>query len=377
LDGSGRAHASYYDLTQAAVKYAAQLDGAWTAQVVDRAGNVGGETALALDAAGYPHISYHDIRNGALKYARWDGAAWLTETAVAGAGAGLSPDLALDRAGLPHISYYDPASGDLKYARRMAAGWQVQVVEHIGDGGVSSALALDPGDRPLIVFHHVASGSLRLAWWTGKGWFRQEVDRIGSLFPSYVSLALGADGTPQIAYYDVDAGDLKYANGRYPMPMVDWQITTVDSAGDVGGYNSLARSEAGWPGISYVDWTNSTLKYAALGSTGWDIRAVAGIGATGHNSLALDRRGVAHIAFYDEQAADLVLVVQSRDGAGPAGWVTETVDSAGDVGAYASLALDAAGRAWISYYDATTGDLKCAEGEPEMRFVYLPMIKGR
>ena len=170
----------------------------------------------------------------------------------------------------PHISYYDPANGDLKYAHRTAAGWEVQVVDQPGDVGMSSALALDVEDRPVIAYHDATAGILKYAWWTGKGWLLQELDRIGSLSPSYISLALEADGTPHVAYYDVDAGDLKYAHSRYPIPVADWEITTVDSVGDVGGYNSLACNEAGIPRISYVDWTNSTLKYAELTQRGVD-----------------------------------------------------------------------------------------------------------
>ncbi|QLQ05219.1 MAG: hypothetical protein HZY76_03290 [Anaerolineae bacterium] len=44
----------------------------------------------------------------------------------------------------------------------------------------------------------------------------------------------------------------------------------------------------------------------------------------------------------------------------PNGWFTQTIDSAGDVGAYASLVLDSAGRPIIACADRSRGDLKLA-----------------
>src|SRR5262245_56090547 len=41
-------------------------------------------------------------------------------------------------------------------------------------------------------------------------------------------------------------------------------------------------------------------------------------------------------------------------------WTIATADSAGDVGSYASLAVDATGGVHVSYYDGEKGDLKYA-----------------
>ena len=90
-----------------------------------------------------------------------------------------------------------------------------------------------------------------------------------------------------------------------------WQISTVDSAGLVGGYTSLAFNPAGQPAVSYSDFSNDDLKFAEFDGSSWQISTV-----------------------------------------------DSTVDNAGTVGSHTSLAFNRAGRPAISYYDITNGDLK-------------------
>lgn len=53
--------------------------------------------------------------------------------------------------------------------------------------------------------------------------------------------------------------DLKYAAKP---PGGAWTTTTVDSAGEIGEYTSLAVDAAGGVHISYLDGTNAELRYA-------------------------------------------------------------------------------------------------------------------
>jgi hypothetical protein len=78
-------------------------------------------------------------------------------------------------------------------------------------------------------------------------------------------------------------------------------------------------------------------------------------GIADYTSLALDAAGRARVAWFDPTRGALAYAVQA-----PAGWRSEVVDASGRVGWYASLALDSHGHEAIAYYDVTHGALKFA-----------------
>jgi len=78
-----------------------------------------------------------------------------------------------------------------------------------------------------------------------------------------------------------------------------WVIQTVDSAGNVGWYTSLAVDNAGYPHISYYDFTNDNLKYARWTGSAWSIQTVDNSGdVSGETSLAVDSAGNPHISYH-------------------------------------------------------------------------------
>jgi hypothetical protein len=83
------------------------------------------------------------------------------------------------------------------------------------------------------------------------------------------SLRVDSNNYPRVAY----GGDhLYYA--RYDGST--WNITTVDGSFGVGQYASLALDRNGNPHIAYYDALNGALKYASFTNNQWSVQTVDG-----------------------------------------------------------------------------------------------------
>jgi hypothetical protein len=366
----------------------------WLKVTVDT-GDVGWYTSIALDDSENPRISYHEGTSEDLLYTWCDGACtnalnWSSETVDSSGDVGRHSSL-YDSSGNPHISYYDETTvddGDLKYAYHDGIDWQTETVDGgncsvaetqcadssdcspgedcIGDVGLDTSLSLDGSGNPHISYFDVDNLNLKYAYKSAGTWQIVTVDDLGTV-GEFTSLALDGSGNPRISYHGNST--LKYAWCDTGCATAgNWTAITVDnSVGDVGEYTSLSLDSSGNPRISYKDATNNDLKYA-LCTTGcddpnnWTTITPDRAGNTGWNtSLALTTADNPRIAYYKFDTGDLQYAWCDVACANTTNWTTETVDSAGDVGDFCSLALNTVNNTpHISYYDFANEDLKYA-----------------
>ena len=426
LDSKGKAHISYFDITNGDLKYATNASGTWVTTTVDSSGSVGMYTSIALDSSGKAHISYEDITNDDLKYATNASGPWVTTTVDSGS-VGEYTSIALDSSGKAHISYWDPSTYnyDLKYATNASGAWETTTVDsdwHIG--GEYTSIAIDNSGKVHISSYnydseHSYSDQSVLYYTTNASgeWVTTVVDRSNEDVGEYTSIALDSKGKAHISY---SSGGLKYVtntSGTWVITTVDdsgtgetsimldssgkahisyssgglkyvtntsgtWVITTVDSSSnsdsdELGTSNSIALDSSGKVHISYSAYyydddsghvnTRYYLKYATNASGAWVITTVdSGSNSRdnlgSHNSIALDSAGKAHISYYEADYGDdddnFVHLKYATNSSGT--WTTTTVDSSGDVGRDTSIALDSSNKAHISYLDSDNYDLKYA-----------------
>ncbi|MDH3338750.1 MAG: hypothetical protein OEM76_13120, partial [Gammaproteobacteria bacterium] len=95
--------------------------------------------------------------------------------------------------------------------------------------------------------------------------------------------------------------------------------------------------------------------FATISAQAWDLETVDSTGDVGqYASIAVSAAGIPHVSYYDGSATSLKYATKTASG-----WIIETVDI-GNVGQHSSIAVAGDGILHISYYDAENGDLKRA-----------------
>ncbi|HEY7067782.1 MAG TPA: hypothetical protein VII06_40375 [Chloroflexota bacterium] len=364
---------------------------------------VGRYSSLRLDGAGNPVVGYYDATNWDLKVLHC-GSPSCTATGpncTAGQNCVASPDtvgdvgaftsLALDGAGAPVVTYYDTTNQTLKMLHCgnptcTAAGPNctsgqncVTTVGTVGSCCAYPSVAVDAVGNPVVSYNDLNTHVLRVlhcgnATCTAAGPnctpgqnCLTNPDPVGNV-GQFTSLRLDGAGNPVVSYYDQANGDLKLLHCGNPTCTAPTGcgagqncVTTLDFAGDVGLYTSLALV-AGSPVVSYYDNTQHALKVLRCGNpactAGNAIFTPDTASDVGQfSSLALDAAGRAVVSYHDATNGDLKLLY-CASATCPTGHTLAVPDSVGDVGQHTSVRLDGAGNPVVSYFDNTNGDLK-------------------
>ncbi|MGP1664721.1 MAG: hypothetical protein ACTS5I_02150, partial [Rhodanobacter sp.] len=235
------------------------------------------------------------------------------------------------------------------------------VVDALSDVGAHGSLQMH-GDTPVLGYYDATNGDLKLATCTANCleaapvWQIVTVDAAGDV-GEFASLALTGAGDPVLAYYDRSNGDLKLATcvALCTSAAPDWVITTVDSTSDVGMHTSLQLDSLDKPVISYLDLGTNTLTLATCladcqaATPAWQIVTVDATAGTGYySSLQLDGDDKPYIAYRDEinDAAKLARCHADCTTAAPGWWIETILDGFPGAGHSASLQLAADGT-WV------------------------------
>lgn len=365
-------------------------EGALQIQVVDSLYDAGRGASVALDKDGNPQVSYllyqpvlkagdipppvqagrphpPSVILAAQVEGIWDLAAIpaqpATGEAVGGAPEiankdnqavpGVNTGLAIDSEGKHHVIWSTPAG--LFYADD-ASGDQFSAPEKVATGSTSGgSVATSRAGSPWISYY--SGGRLRVAHRSGTTWTSDDVAPASAPTGSVArttAIRIGTDDQPVVGYGDGNATTVAgHGSGI-------WKTDAVP--GDGGFAVSLALDKDGNPHLAYYD-TNGNVHHAhRIGSSAWETTDLATT-STGPDpqarwgtGIAVDDQGTHYIAFADTKSNRIVL--ETNQG----GQFTGQSLSGSAGGATPSVAVSADGKEIaLAWFDTTNQNLDVAE----------------
>ena len=345
--------------------------------VIDTVDLRGAKPSLAVDRDGVPHIAYLlEAMPGFVKHAVPSDAGWDITTVSSGYLYG-PLDIQLSQQGVPQISWHSHDEEDAAYGVLVDGQWQVQFIQHPGHDGWDNNLAIDSAGRPHITsidpVQFGGQSGVEYATFDGNSWTVEEVGSGPIPYEFGTFIVLDSQERPHVVWFDSSDKDLKYAlkDGG------SWQISTVDTQGDVGRFPSLAIDSQDNPAISYFESTGGStgyVKVAQWDGNQWNTQrvdkledvALGHFGARKTSSLVLDAAHNPIVAYSDETVVKLAV----WDGSN---WLIDTVITADGIplGQQVSMALAGDGVLHLTFADVArkaspgvVGSIRYARGTP-------------
>jgi hypothetical protein len=258
----------------------------------------------------YASIDVLDLKDGAVDE-------WATVTVDEDITGNAYASMVIDGSGFAHISYYDAANTALKYVTNDNAtrDWISEIV----DDGLAGD---DPGQ--------------------------------------YSSIDIDENGTVYISYYDFHVsnnnGNLKLAFGT----AANWNVSTIDTTGDVGRYPSLALYD-GFVYVTYYDSDHQSIKLISNETGAWvSGEVVERVASATSCPLVIGDNGTKYISYFKHCGGDNSIDL-CYGYMGPSTSIDIVVDDSGiENGVQLSHTFDQDRKAHISYYDSVDRDLKYA-----------------
>jgi hypothetical protein len=278
LDSKQRPHISYVDFGTSSgskLRYAHWDGTAWISKAIPLNSDViGYYNSIVLDASDRPSISFYEYRGPKdteirlrLRVVNWTGESWQVRTVDSQEGSGKFNSMAIDDKGNKYLAYANVSSGTagVRYAFWGGSSWKPEIVDGADQNGGASVgysvcLALDFKGNPHLAYMNESSPMIKYATRSSdsKGqWHVQTIEPLsGVAYPDRNSIALDAEGTPFIGYYDSGRGVLKVAHPEGAR----WLVEVVDS--NASGFTSSLQISKEFVWVSYSDDANGGLKVA-------------------------------------------------------------------------------------------------------------------